>query len=47
MEPLQILLWAIGAAFGINFALLSFMWHGPNHRFDKLDKTQQEICHAI
>jgi hypothetical protein len=43
MEPLQVLLWAIGAVFGLNLALRSFMWHRLNYRFDKLDQEIEKL----
>jgi hypothetical protein len=37
MDKIDIVLWILGAGFGLMFALMIVMWNSLNSRIDKLD----------
>lgn len=46
-QQLTLLLWVIGAGFGVTFALLVFLWNSLNNRMDrtdlKIDKLDEKL----
>lgn len=37
MDKLDVILWAMGSGFAVQFALMGFMWNSINKRIDRLE----------
>lgn len=43
MEKIDILLWAVGAGFAVNFGIMKIIWTSMNQRFDKMEEKITDI----